>query len=130
MSSSTTMQLTKIANVMFPVTDQDEALAFYTEVLGFEKRIDMPFGDGDRWVEVAIAGGETTVALVIPPAGRPSMPGVIGVSTPDADAAHAALKEKGAEPGDVMRWGPPVPTMFDVADPYGNHLWIVEAPPA
>ena len=123
-------QFTKIANVMFPVTDQDEAVAFYTGILGFEQRVDIPFGNGDRWVEVAVPGGETTVALVIPQEGQPSLPGVIGLSTPDADAAHAALEEKGAEPGDVMRWGPPVPTMFNLADPYGNQLWIVEAPPA
>lgn len=130
MSSTTATQLTKIANVMFPVTDQDEAVTFYTDVLGFEKGVDIPFGDGNRWVEVMLPGAETTVALVIPPAEQPSMPGVIGISTPDAEAAHAALKERGAEPGDIMRWGPPVPTMFNVGDPYGNQLWIVEAPPA
>ena len=129
MSSTTQAHLTGIANVMFAVTDQDAAIAFYTEILGFEKRMDMPFGDGDRWVEVALPGNETAIALVIPPEGQQAMPGVVGVSTPDADAAHDALQEKGAEVGDVMRWGPPVPTMFNVADPYGNHLWIVEAPP-
>ena len=128
MSSTTTSHFGAIANVMFPVTDQDEALAFYTEVLGFEKRMDVPFGNGDRWVEVALPGGETAIALVIPPADHPSLPGVIGVSTPDADATHAALQEKGVEVGDVMRMGPPVPTMFSVADGFGNTLWVVEAP--
>ena len=129
MSSTTQMHLTRIANVMFPVTDQDAAIAFYTDVLGFEQRVDIPFGNGDRWVEVGLPGNDTAIALVIPPEGQPSLPGVVGIHTQDADAAHDALKEKGAEVGDVMRWGPPVPVMFNVADPYGNQLWIVEAPP-
>ena len=42
-----------VANVIIPVDDQDRALAFYTEELGFEKRADLPFGDGNRWIEVA-----------------------------------------------------------------------------
>jgi catechol 2,3-dioxygenase-like lactoylglutathione lyase family enzyme len=37
------------------VKDQDEALAFYTEKLGFEKRMDAPFG-GNRWLTVAPVG--------------------------------------------------------------------------
>jgi lactoylglutathione lyase len=37
--------------VVVPVSDQDRALAFYVERLGFEKRTDVPFGEGERWVE-------------------------------------------------------------------------------
>jgi catechol 2,3-dioxygenase-like lactoylglutathione lyase family enzyme len=45
--------VTQVGTVMLPVADQDRAIEFYTEKLGFEKRADTPFGNGDRWVEVA-----------------------------------------------------------------------------
>jgi catechol 2,3-dioxygenase-like lactoylglutathione lyase family enzyme len=123
---STQQHITGLTVVMFSVTDQDEAVAFY-EKLGFEKRTDTPFGNGDRWVEVAHPGAATAIALVIPPDDRPVEHGVVGLSTDDADAAHAALREQGIEVGDIMRMGPPVPTMFHAPDPYGNSLWIVES---
>ncbi len=50
---ATKTQITQIGTVMVPVSDQDRAIEFYTEKLGFEKRADIPFGHGDRWVEVA-----------------------------------------------------------------------------
>ena len=52
-----------IRTVGIPVADQEQALAFYVETLGFEKRLDVPMGDG-RWVEVAPAEAATTIALV------------------------------------------------------------------
>src|SRR3954453_3657157 len=113
----TTTHLTNVDTVMFPVNDQDAAIAFYTEVLGFELRSDIPFGDGDRWVDVGLPGGPTTISLVTPPAEHERHPGTVGVGPSAVDAAYAALKEKGATVGDVMRMGPPVPAMFHVADP-------------
>ncbi|MBC5815916.1 MAG: glyoxalase, partial [Candidatus Eremiobacteraeota bacterium] len=41
----------QIQLVMIQSTDQERSLAFY-EGLGFEKRNDIPWGDGYRWVEV------------------------------------------------------------------------------
>ena len=49
-----------------PVTDQDRALEFYVDTLGFEKRGDDAFGNGDRWVEVAPPDAATTIAIVPP----------------------------------------------------------------
>ena len=49
-------RITKLANVIIPAVDQDAALEFYTEVLGLEKRVELPFGEGNRWIEVAPAG--------------------------------------------------------------------------
>src|SRR5262249_50738141 len=46
-----------VRTVGVPVTDQQRALAFYVDTLGFEKRLDVPFGDAKRWIEVAPAGG-------------------------------------------------------------------------
>ncbi len=52
----TSTNITKVGRVIIPVSDQDKALEFYTGTLGFEVRADMPFGDGDRWLEVAPRG--------------------------------------------------------------------------
>jgi catechol 2,3-dioxygenase-like lactoylglutathione lyase family enzyme len=49
------------------VSDQDRAIDFYVDKLGFEKRADIPFGNGYRWVEVAPGDAETTIALARPP---------------------------------------------------------------
>jgi len=48
--------ITRLARVTIYVHNQDEALAFYTEKLGLEKRSDVTFGPGARWLTVAPAG--------------------------------------------------------------------------
>jgi catechol 2,3-dioxygenase-like lactoylglutathione lyase family enzyme len=126
--TTTTTQITQVGTVIVPVSDQDEAIAFYTEKLGFEKRSDVPFGNGDRWVEVAPAGAETTVAIVKPRPGEET--GVetrIALSTKDIDADHADLKARGVDVDDeVSRMGDPVPPMFFLRDQDGNKLFIVQ----
>lgn len=52
-----------VSVVSVHVTDQDEALRFYTECLGFEKRMDAPMGEGMRWLTVAPAGATTEIVL-------------------------------------------------------------------
>ena len=54
----TTTTLSNIGVAMFTVADQDAALAFYTEKLGFEVRWDTRFGENGemRWLEVAPPG--------------------------------------------------------------------------
>ena len=59
-------QISHIGTVVVPVADQDEALAFYAGTLGFEVRIDAEFAPGQRWIEVAPAGAQTSLALVSP----------------------------------------------------------------
>ena len=129
MSSPTTVSNLGVA--MFTVADQDAALAFYTQKLGFEVRADMRFGEtGEmRWLEVAPPGPGARRARTPPMNSRPGG-GASGVGTPDVDAEHSRLKAMGdidvdAEP---MR-APDVPVMFSVRDPDGNHVWIVETPP-
>ena len=129
--STTTSTITKVGVVCIPVSDQDRALAFYTDVLGLEKRADVPFGNGYRWVEVAPPGGDARIAIVPPPEGKPAgnMETGIGLETPDVDAVHAALKEHGADVDDeVSRMGDPVPPLFFFRDPDGNTLMVVQAP--
>ena len=50
--TSTKTRVNKISTVVVPVSDQDRAIAFYVETLGFEKRIDVPSAtatSGSRW---------------------------------------------------------------------------------
>ena len=130
MSESTAAATTigRVSTVMVPVTDQDRAIEFYTEKLGFEKRADIPFGDGNRWVEVAPAGATTTIALVQPREGESAgVESRIALESADIDADHAALRERGVEVDpEVMRMGGPVPPMFFFRDADGNRLLIVE----
>jgi catechol 2,3-dioxygenase-like lactoylglutathione lyase family enzyme len=114
--------------VMVPVSDQDKAIEFYVDKLGFEKRSDIPFGDGDRWVEVAPEGGVTRIALVLPREQDPI--GVmtnIGLETYDVDADHADLKDRGVDvDAEVSRMGDPVPPMFFFRDQDDNTLLLVQ----
>ena len=120
-------RITEVGTVIVPVSDQDRAIEFYTETLGFELRGDTPYGDGDRWVEVAPAGAVTTIALVPPREGQSvGVPTNMGLTTDDVDADHAALKERGVDVDDVMRMGDPVPPMFFLRDQDGNHIFVVE----
>jgi catechol 2,3-dioxygenase-like lactoylglutathione lyase family enzyme len=120
--------ITQVGTVIIPVGDQDRALDFYVGKLGFEKRTDMPYGHGDRWIEVAPAGAATTIALVPPREGDPT--GIetnVGFSTDDIDADHTNLRERGVDAdGEVMRMGDPVPPMFFFRDPDGNRFLIVQ----
>ena len=61
--STTKSRVSKLGVVVVPVSDQDRAVAFYTEKLGLEKRIDVPFGNGYHWIEVAPEGAETRLDL-------------------------------------------------------------------
>lgn len=120
--------ISQVANVMVPVSDQDRAIEFYTEKLGFEKRTDMPFGDGNRWVEVAPPGAATTIALVQPREGESAgIEARTALDSKDIEADHAALRERGVDvDAEVMRMGGPVPPMFFFRDQDGNRLLIVE----
>ncbi|HET7026601.1 MAG TPA: VOC family protein [Candidatus Limnocylindrales bacterium] len=120
--------ITGLATVAVPVADQERALAFYVDVLGFEKRRDVPFGPGSRWIEVAPPGATTTISL--PPRGDVA-PGVdtgIRLTTRDAEADHAALRARGVDvDSEILRFGPGVPPMFTLRDPDGNRLYVVQS---
>jgi catechol 2,3-dioxygenase-like lactoylglutathione lyase family enzyme len=121
--------VSKVANVIVPVADQDRALSFYTESLGLELRADIPFGDGNRWIEVAPAGADTPIAIC--PPGPNAITGNretgISLQTDDIDGYHARLKERGVDvDAEVSRYGDPVPPLFWFRDPEGNTLLVVE----
>ena len=127
---NTKTRIKKIATVIVPVDDVDRAIEFYVDKLGFEKRVDIPFGGAYRWVEVSPADADTTVAICQPPPGRTAGNAETGISlqTDDIDAVHAEPKARGVDVDDeVSRMGAPVPPMVWLRDPEGNVLMIVEA---
>jgi lactoylglutathione lyase len=122
-------KMTKVGRVMVPVSDQDDAIRFYTTALGFSVAADIPFGDNDRWVEVAPPGGGTAIALV-PPQGeyQPGRMTGIALESPDAAADHAELLAKGVDvDAELMGGGGGVPPMFFFRDNNKNQLMIVQA---
>jgi lactoylglutathione lyase len=130
--TQTKTTLSNIGVAMFAVADQDAALAFYTEKLGFEVRGDMPFGEhGEmRWLEVAPPGSTARLALN-PPMGAAPGGGGIGVETEDVLGEHARLSAIGGVDLDPQPMRVPgAPLMFMVRDPDGNTVVVVEAPPA
>ena len=128
--SQTRTRLSKIGTVVIPVSDQDRAIEFYVETLGFEKRADVPFGNGYRWVEVGPADAQTTIAIVPPPPGKPTgnVETGIGLHTDDIDATYADLKAHGVDvDAEVSRMGDPVPPLFWFRGQDGNTLMVVES---
>src|ERR1700754_4867337 len=89
--------VTNIGVAMFTVADQDAAIAFYTQKLGFELRGDTRFGENNayRWVEVAPPGSTARLALNPPAMGSTPGGGGIGIETPDVLGEHARLKAIG-----------------------------------
>ena len=105
----------KIANAQLWVHDQDEALAFYTEKLGFEVRSDATLPElGDfRWLTVSPAGQPDVAITLMAIPGPPVMDddvanqvrslmatgfaGAIFLSTDDCQASYEELKARGVE---------------------------------
>ena len=124
--TETKLRITDVRTVGVPVAQQDRALEFYVEQLGFEKRLDVPMGHGARWIEVAPPGARTTIALIPEHDGVPA--GVetgVRFTTEDADSDHAELRSRGVDADEILRWEG-VPAMFAFRDQDGNGLEIVE----
>ena len=123
------LNISRVGRVCVTVADTDRALDFYVGKLGFEKVVDEPMGPDMRWVEVQVAGAETTIALAPPPQGQEaggSQTGIILDST-DLEADHATLKAAGADVDEeITAYGDPVPPMFWLRDPDGNSLIVVQ----
>jgi catechol 2,3-dioxygenase-like lactoylglutathione lyase family enzyme len=132
MSEHAPTTVTNIGVAMFTVADQDAALAWYTEKLGFELRSDTRFGEhGEyRWLEVAPPGSVARLALN-PPMGNAPGGGSIGVETADVIGEHRRLAAIGGidldpEPMEA----PGAPLLFMLRDPDGNHIAVVDVAPS
>jgi lactoylglutathione lyase len=120
----TTGTITGVRTISIPVDDQEAALAFYRDALGFGVVRDMPTPNG-RWIELA-PGGDG-VAVTLEPAGPGVTRGAIGIrfTADDVEATRAELVDRGVSVDDIIRW-PGVPAMFAFRDPDGNAFSITE----
>lgn len=114
----------RISIVSIPVSDQDRAKNFYSEILGFQLLRDDPMGPEQRWVQLAPQRGTATITLVswfeqMPPG---SLQGMV-LESSDVKAEHKRLKGKGLEISDLTEapWG----TYATFSDPDGNG-WVLQ----
>jgi predicted enzyme related to lactoylglutathione lyase len=124
----------KTTHVPIVVGDQDRALAFYTDVLGFQKRQDYQQAGRPRWLTVAPKGQEVELILVKgeytvdprPPPEAESGGNHYVFSTDDCRGAVAAVKARGL----TFKGPAPVEAPFGVTayftDPDGNHFALLE----
>jgi catechol 2,3-dioxygenase-like lactoylglutathione lyase family enzyme len=82
-----------------PVRNQDAALRFYTEKLGFKVVTDQPYTDKQRWIELLIPGADTRLALFTPPGHENRIGGFQPMTfwCDDVLATSKILKSKGVE---------------------------------
>ncbi len=58
----------KVTLISIPVRDQEKALRFYTELLGFVKKKDIPVGGGNRWLTLVSKEWQDGPELLLEPA--------------------------------------------------------------
>jgi catechol 2,3-dioxygenase-like lactoylglutathione lyase family enzyme len=143
-TTTNTTCITQVATVFVPVSDQDRALEFYLDKLGFEKRVEFRYGEVHRWIEVAPQGSTNAIALV-PPSEGTSIGGdrtYCAFTTKDIESDHATLRARGVDvDAEIGRKGShrsglvsldvivkdPVPSQFFFRDNDGNRFLIVES---
>ena len=119
--------ITDVRTIAIDVADQDAAIAYYVETLGFEKRLDAPISPTTRWVEVAPAGASVSIALnAAQGAGAEPTDTGVRFTVPDASAEHDSMQKRGVNVGELLAWEG-VPPMFTFDDPDGNRFYVVEA---
>ena len=133
----------RIANAQLWVHDQEEALAFYRQKLGFEVRADVTLPElGDfRWLAVGPAGQEDVSIVLMAIPGPPVMEeqtaeevrnlmakgfaGTVFLTTDDARASYEELKGRGVEFVDELEERPYGIDM-GIRDVSGNHLRLTQ----
>jgi catechol 2,3-dioxygenase-like lactoylglutathione lyase family enzyme len=120
--------LEKVVYVTVFVKDQEKALDFYTNVLGFEKRVDSPKPDGPRALSVGLKGQDLQLVLWpgIPGQGQPykgHSTAAYTIDTKDCRKAFEALKSRGVK-FDTEVLENPFGYAAVFQDPDGNRLQL------
>ncbi|KAA6223882.1 VOC family protein [Streptomyces albofaciens JCM 4342] len=117
------------------VDDQEKALRFYTDVLGFEKKHDIPMGEA-RWLTLVSPDAPDGTELLLEPSGHPAVPpyktalvqdGIPAASfaVDDVRAEYDRLRELGAEfTQEPLEMGGVTTAVLD--DTCGNLIQIVQ----
>jgi catechol 2,3-dioxygenase-like lactoylglutathione lyase family enzyme len=129
----------RVSHVPLAVSDQEKALRFYTEQVGFEKRADAKGPTGARWLTVAPKGSTVEFALVKaqqetrvagtddPKAGTGGLQ--VALATDDCRGDYEALKARGVR-FDIPRYEKPQRAPWGTSayfrDPDGNAWAIVQ----
>lgn len=118
----------KLELITVPVSDVDRAKAFYTEQLGFNADHDHQVSEELRFVQLTPPGSACSISIGTGLTDSPpgSLQG-LQLVVEDIEAAHAQLRERGVEVGDVQDfpWG----RFVFFRDPDGN-AWAVQQLPA
>lgn len=113
------IKLVKFVSV--PTRDQERALKFWTEQVGFRVATDQPMGPGQRWIELAIPGAETGLVLFTPEGHEDRIGSFFNGSfgCDDVDYTYRQMSANGVEfEGEPQKqpWG----TYAKFKDPDGN----------
>ena len=115
--------ITHVKFVGIPVRDQERALKFYTEALGFEVVTDQRFNETQRWIELRIGNSQTRVSLFTPE-GHEDRIGTFfngSIACDDVEATYRQLSQRGVEftqEPQKQPWG----TFAKFKDPDGNQF--------
>jgi predicted enzyme related to lactoylglutathione lyase len=102
--------ITHLKFMSIPVADQDRALKFYTEKLGFKVATNQEMGPGKRWIELRIGKAETRIVLFTMDGeeGRVGTRMNCSLACDDVEATYRQLAERGVEfegPPQKQPWG-------------------------
>ncbi len=127
----------KVTQVTIVVKDQEAALEFYIQKVGFEKKTDFSAPGNPRWVTVGPSGPGLEISLYqlgartgpqTPPPLRELGNGMFVVTVSDVRKAFDEMKSRGvkfrAEKPAEQPWG----TYAEFSDPDGNHFTILQPP--
>ena len=113
----------KIKFTSIPVRDQDRALTFYVQTLGFILVTDQPMGPGQRWIELRPPKGDAGLALFTPQGHEDRIGTFTGISMEcdDVQKTYEELRARGVEfvkPPKSESWG----TSAILQDSEGNQI--------
>lgn len=114
--------ITHVKFVSIPTRDQDRALAFYTEQLGFKLVTDQPFDERQRWIELRIGNSDTRFVLFTVDDGpQPGSAFNGALACDNVERTYEELRARGVEftgPPQKQPWG----TFAVMTDPDGNQF--------
>jgi predicted enzyme related to lactoylglutathione lyase len=115
--------ITHVKFVSIPTGDQDRALKFWTEQVGFTLMTDQPFSERQRWIELKVADSDTRFVLFTPDGHEDGIGGFFNgaLACDDVEATHRQLSERGVtfdSPPQKQPWG----TFAKFSDPDGNQF--------